>query len=95
VALLVWGLTSYSKWPRSMRTPLILVWLGALQLTLPNWFHIGLHESWFNLNDFFTPLIVIDYTFHTPWLIFAGILFAAMKRMVSTLPAQKSTEGQL
>lgn len=79
VALLIWGATSYSKWPQQLRTPLLLVLIAALSLSLPTWVHEHLHQSTFG--GTWTGLATIEYLFHVPWLIFAGVLVLAITRL--------------
>jgi len=80
VALLVYLAINYSKWPRTIRTPLLLVFFVALWFTLLNWVHDGLHESGAAPPNF-QLLAVVEYVFHFPWLIFAAILVIAVRQL--------------
>ena len=79
VALLIFLAINYSKWPKEVRIPLLVIFLIAVWFSLPNWIHDGLHEAGAAPPNFFA-LAAVEYLFHFPWLIIAGILvFIAMK----------------
>ena len=83
VALLVYLAISYSKWPETIRRPLLLVFFVALWFTLLNWIHDGLHESGAAPPNF-QLLAITEYLFHFPWLIFAAILVIAVTQLART-----------
>ena len=83
VALLVYLAISYSKWPQTIRRPLLLVFFVALWFTLLNWIHDGLHGSGAAPPNF-QLLAITEYLFHFPWLIFAAILVIAVTQLART-----------
>ncbi|MCS4538122.1 MAG: hypothetical protein HYY67_04605 [Thaumarchaeota archaeon] len=80
VALVIYLATHYSKWPQPIRTPLLLVFLIALWFSLLNWVHDGLHQAG-AVPPNWLGLAAVEYVFHFPWLIFAGVLVLTVRRL--------------
>lgn len=74
LALLIYGAINYSKWPKSLRTPLLLLFFLAMWFSLLTWIHDGWHKiAGMNLNQ----VVAIEYVFHVPWLVFSVLLMLA------------------
>ena len=79
VAFLIYLAASYQKWPKNVRGPLLAMFFIALWFSVLNWVHDGLHEAGASPPNWLS-LALVEYGFHFPWLIFAGVLvFAAIK----------------
>jgi hypothetical protein len=81
IALLVYVALNYSKWPKQIRMPLVVLFLIALWFSLLNWIHDGLHMSG-AMPPNFVLLAIVEYAFHFPWLIISGILAVVALRLV-------------
>ena len=80
IALLVYVAVNYSKWPKQIRVPLVVLFLLALWFSVPNWIHDGLHEAGATPPNFML-LAIVEYAFHFPWLIISGILVIVALRL--------------
>jgi hypothetical protein len=70
---------NYSKWPKAIRLPVLVLFLIALWFSIPNWIHDGMHEAGAAPPNW-VFLAAVEYTFHFPWLIIAGVLaFVALR----------------
>ena len=79
VALLIFLAINYSKWPKEIRVPVIVIFVIAVWFSIPNWIHDGLHEAGASPPNWIA-LVAVEYLFHFPWLIIAGVLvFVAVK----------------
>jgi len=85
VALLLYLALNFSKWPRAIRTPLLAIFLIGAWFSIPNWIHDGLHEAGATPPNF-QLLAIVEYLFHFPWLVIAGILAAVGVRLARTYP---------
>jgi len=64
-----------------------VLFLIAIWFSIPNWIHDGLHESG-AVPPNFAELAAVEYIFHFPWLILAGILAVVALRMVRAYSAK-------
>jgi hypothetical protein len=85
IAFLIYLGRQYPKWPKSIRTPLLLISLGALFFSIPNWIHDGLHMAGADSSNY-QLLVIVEYLFHFPWLIFATIFIVAIMKLVKAYP---------
>jgi len=69
IALLAYLGMNYSKWPKEIRTSLLVLFFLAIWFTALNWIHDGLHEAGAAPPNF-AALAVVEFLFHFPWLIF-------------------------
>src|SRR3989344_2172391 len=74
VALLIYVIMEYPKWPKQLRAPLLVMSFIGLWFLLLNWVHNGLHMSGFATDANFPGLAITEYLFHFPWLIFGVLL---------------------
>ena len=81
IAILIYLGMTYSKWPKEIRGPLLVLFFIAIWFTVLNWIHDGLHMS-----GAYPPnwvlLAVTEYTFHFPWLIFGLALAYVVTQLV-------------
>jgi len=87
VALLLYLAMNYSKWPKPIRVPLLVLFLIAAWLTVPNWIHDGMHENGATETNF-PYLALVEYLFHVPWLIISGIIVFAALMVARTYTAK-------
>ena len=87
IALLIYVAVNYSKWPKAIRVPVLVLFLIALWFSIPNWIHDGLHEAGASPPNW-ALLAAVEYTFHFPWLIIAGILAVVALRMARAYSAK-------
>jgi hypothetical protein len=85
VALLLYLALNFSKWPKAIRTPLLVIFLIAAWFSIPNWIHDGLHEAGAAPPNF-QLLAIVEYAFHFPWLIMAGALAIVAIKLARTYP---------
>ncbi len=87
IALLIYLAMNYSKWPKPVRGPMLVLFLLALWFSVLNWIHDGLHEAG-GAPPNWALLAAIEYIFHFPWLIFAGVLAFVALRIAKTYSAK-------
>jgi hypothetical protein len=87
IALLIYLAINYSKWPKAIRAPVVVLFLIALWFSIPNWIHDGLHASGAAPPNF-VALAAVEYIFHFPWLIIAGVLAVVALRMAKAYSAK-------
>jgi len=81
VAILIYLVMNYSKWPRKIRGPLLVLSFIAVWFTVLNWVHDGLHNTG-AMPPNWMLLAVTEYTFHFPWLIFSLALVYVIRQLV-------------
>ena len=81
IALLIYLAMNYSKWPKEIRGPLLVLFFIAIWFSALNWIHDGMHETGAAPPNF-AFLAFVEYTFHFPWLIFALALVVVTRRLV-------------
>lgn len=87
IALLACLAMNYSKWPKAIRAPVVVLFLIALWFSIPNWIHEGLHESGAAPPNWMA-LAAVEYIVHFPWLIIAGILAVVALRTAKAYSAK-------
>ena len=87
IALLIYLAMNYSKWPKAIRGWLLVLFLIALWFSVLNLIHDGLHEAGASPPNF-ALLAAVEYTFHFPWLIFAGILVVVSLKLARAYSAK-------
>lgn len=87
IALLIYLAMNYSKWPKAIRAPLLVLFLIALWFSIPNWIHDGLHEAGAAPPNFLA-LLGVEFAFHFPWLILALILVFVTLRLAKAYSAK-------
>ena len=85
ITFLIYLGRQYPKWPKSIRTPLLLISLGALFFSIPNWIHDGFHKMGADSSNY-PFLVIVEFMFHFPWLIFAAILVVAIMKLAKAYP---------
>ena len=86
-ALLIYIAMNYSKWPKAIRVPVVVLFLIALWFSIPNWIHDGMHQAGASPPNW-VWLAAVEYTFHFPWLIIAGILAVVALKMSKAYSAK-------
>jgi hypothetical protein len=81
IVLLIYLVMNYSKWPKEIRGPLLVLFFIAIWFSALNWIHDGMHEAGAAPPNF-AFLALVEYTFHFPWLIFAFALAIVARRLV-------------
>jgi hypothetical protein len=81
VAILIYLGMNYSKWPRKIRGPLLVLSFIAVWFTVLNWVHDGLHSTG-AMPPNWMLLAFTEYTFHVPWLIFSLALVYVIRQLV-------------
>ncbi len=80
VALLIYLAMNYSKWPKAIRGPLLVLFFIALWFSVLTWIHDGLHQAGAAPPNFMA-LALVEYGFHFPWLIFAIALVVVVRQL--------------
>ena len=83
IALLIYLVLNYSKWPEKIRGSLLVLYLLALWFSILNWVHDGAHMSGASPPNY-VYLALVEYVFHVPWLIFAVTLALVVRQLVRT-----------
>ena len=83
IAILIYLASSYSKWPKEIRSSLFVLSFIAVWFTALNWIHDGLHNTG-AMPPNWVLLAITEFTFHVPWLIF-GIALVYVTRQLITV----------
>ncbi len=81
IAILIYLGMNYSKWPKEIRSSLLVLSFIALWFTVLNWVHDGLHNSGAAPPNW-VLLAITEYLFHFPWLIFGLALALVIRQLV-------------
>jgi hypothetical protein len=82
IALLIYLAMNYSKWPKQIRSSLLVLSFIAVWFTALNWIHDGLHNTG-AMPPNWGLLAFTEYMFHVPWLIF-GLAVAFVIRQLAS-----------
>jgi hypothetical protein len=82
IAILVYLGMSYSKWPKEIRSSLLVVSFIAVWFTALNWVHDGLHNTG-AMPPNWALLAFTESLFHVPWLLFGIALVFATRQLVN------------
>jgi len=82
IAILLYLGMSYSKWPKEIRSSLLVLSFMAVWFTVLNWVHDGLHDSG-ALPPNWALLALTEFLFHVPWLIFGVALVFVTRQLVN------------
>jgi len=83
IVILIYLALSYSKWPKEIRSSLLVLSFIAVWFTALNWVHDGLHNSG-AMPPNWALLAVTEFTFHVPWLLFGLALVFVTRQLVTT-----------
>ena len=81
IAILIYIGTSYSKWPKEIRSSLLVVSFIAVWFTALNWVHDGLHNTG-AMPPNWALLAFTEFMFHVPWLLFGIALVFVTRQLV-------------
>jgi len=81
VALLIYLAMNYSKWPKAIRSSLLVLSFIAVWFTVLNWIHDGLHNTG-AMPPNLGLLAFTEYLFHVPWLIFGVAIVFVITQIV-------------
>jgi hypothetical protein len=81
VALLIYLAMNYSKWPKAIRSSLLVLSFIAVWFTVLNWIHDGLHNTG-AMPPNWGLLAFTEYLFHVPWLIFGVAIVFVITQIV-------------
>lgn len=82
VAVLLYLVMSYSKWPKEIRSSLLVLSFIAVWFTALNWVHDGLHYTG-AMPPNWALLALTEFLFHVPWLIFGVALLFVIRQLVN------------
>lgn len=82
VAILLYLAMSYSKWPKEIRSSLLVISFIAVWFTALNWVHDGLHNTG-AMPPNWALLALTEYLFHVPWLLFGVALVFVARQLVN------------
>jgi len=81
VAILLYLGMSYSKWPKEIRSSLLVLSFIAVWFTALNWVHDGLHNTG-AMPPNWALLAFTESLFHVPWLLFGLALVLVTRQLV-------------
>jgi len=82
IAILIYLALSYSKWPKELRSSLLVLSFIAVWFTTLNWVHDGLHNTG-AMPPNWALLAFTEFTFHVPWLIFGLALVFVIRQLIT------------
>ena len=82
VAILIYLALSYSKWPKEIRSSLLVLSFIAVWFTALNWVHDGLHNTG-AMPPNWGLLAFTEFMFHVPWLFFGLALVLVTRQLVT------------
>ena len=82
IAILLYLGMSYSKWPRQIRSSLLVLSFIAVWFTALNWVHDGLHNTG-AMPPNWALLAFTEFLFHVPWLFFGLALVLVTRQLVN------------
>ena len=81
IAILLYLGMSYSKWPKEIRSSLLVLSFIAVWFTALNWVHDGLHNTG-AMPPNWALLAFTEGLFHVPWLLFGLALVLVTRQLV-------------
>jgi hypothetical protein len=82
IAILIYLALSYSKWPKEIRSSLLVLSFIAVWFTALNWVHDGLHNTGAAPPNW-ALLAFTEFLFHVPWLLFGLALVLVTRQLVT------------
>jgi len=82
IAILIYLALSYSKWPKEIRSSLLVLSFIAVWFTALNWVHDGLHNAG-AMPPNWALLAFTEFMFHVPWLLFGLALVFVTRQLIT------------
>jgi len=82
ITILIYLALSYSKWPKEIRSSLLVISFVAVWFTALNWVHDGLHNTG-AMPPNWALLALTEFTFHVPWLFFGLTLVLVTRQLIA------------